>query len=287
MIEADRSRWKIRDREIALGERTLVMGILNVTPDSFSDGGRHLDPDDAVEQAKRMVEDGADLIDVGGESTRPGSAPVAVEEELRRVIPVIERIMKSGKACVSVDTSKARVAEEALAAGAAIINDVSALTADPRMADVAARTGAGVVLMHLRGTPATMQSLATYDDVVAEVMAELRRRGQAAYIAGVLDEAIVYDPGIGFAKTYEHNLEIMRRLPEFRSLGRPVLVGPSRKAFVGRALGDLPVAERLEGTAAAVALAVAGGAAIVRVHDVKAMVRVIRVADAITRTRPR
>ncbi len=283
MIEADRLRWKIRDRELALGGRTLVMGILNVTPDSFSDGGRHFDPGAAVEQAKRMLADGADLIDVGGESTRPGAEPVPVEEELRRVVPVVERVAKLPGACVSIDTMKARVAEEALAAGAQIINDVSALRSDPRMADVAARSGAGVILMHMRGTPKTMQERFVYADVVTEVMAELRQRGQEAYIAGVLDEAIVYDPGIGFAKGYAHNLELMRRLAELRALGRPLLVGPSRKSFVGKALGDLPVADRLEGTAAAVALAVAGGAAIVRVHDVREMARVVRVADAVTR----
>lgn len=284
MQPADRTRWKLRDREVSLAGVPLVMGIVNVTPDSFSDGGRFLDADAAVAHGKRLLEEGADLLDVGGESTRPGSAPVAVDEELRRVVPVVDRLVRETKACVSVDTRKARVAEEAVAAGAAVINDVSALRADPRMGEVAARTGAGLVLMHMQGTPATMQQEPAYADVVGEIAAFLRERGAAAYLAGVLDEAIVYDPGIGFGKTAAHNLEILRRLAELAALGRPILVGPSRKAFIGHVLGGLPPEERVEGTAAAVALAVAGGAAIVRVHDVAAMARAVRVAAAIRGT---
>lgn len=273
--------WKCRTRTLETGGRTLVMGILNVTPDSFSDGGRFLDADAAVRHGLAMLAEGADLLDVGGESTRPGSEAVPMDEELRRVVPVVARLVKEAGAVVSVDTSKARVAEEAVAAGAEIVNDVSALRADARMGEVVARAGAGVVLMHMQGTPRDMQRAPAYADVAAEIAAFLRARGQAAYQAGVLDEAIVYDPGIGFGKTAAHNLEILRRLPELAVLGRPLLVGPSRKSFIGKVLGDLPPEERLEGTAAAVALAIVGGASIVRVHDVKAMSRVARVADAI------
>jgi dihydropteroate synthase len=275
--------WKVRDREIELGKRTLVMGILNVTPDSFSDGGKFLDPEAAVAEGKRMLEAGADLLDIGGESSRPGAASVEVDEEIRRVVPVIDRLHRETGALLSVDTTKARVAEEAIAVGAAVVNDISALRFDARMGDLACRSGVGLVLMHMQGTPQTMQQAPRYDDVVKEVLAFLRERGQAAFIAGVLDTAIIYDPGIGFGKTYEHNLELLRRLPELRGLGRPILVGPSRKAFIGKAVGSPEPGDRLEGTAAAVTLAIAGGAAIVRVHDVPAMVRVARLADAVTR----
>ena len=275
--------WTCRTRTLETGVRTLVMGILNVTPDSFSDGGRFADPAAAVAQGRALLAAGADLLDVGGESSRPGAQPVSVEEELRRVIPVVEILVRETGAVVSVDTTKARVAEEAVAAGAEIVNDVSAFRFDPRLAEVAARTGAGLVLMHMRGTPADMQREPVYADVVAEIAAFLRERGEAARRAGVRESALVYDPGIGFGKTLEHSLAILRRLPEFAALGRPLLVGPSRKAFIGTLLDGLPPGQRLEGTAAAVALAIAGGAALVRVHDVKEMGRVARVADAIAR----
>jgi dihydropteroate synthase len=265
-----------------MGGRTLVMGILNVTPDSFSDGGKFPDAAAAVEHGRRLLADGADIVDVGGESSRPGAAPVPEEEELRRVVPVVEGLAREKGAVISVDTCKARVAEEAVAAGAAIINDISALRSDPRMAEVAARTGAGVVLMHMKGTPKDMQENPAYGDVVGEIAAFLAGRGEAARRAGVSGEAIAYDPGIGFGKTPAHNLELVRRLAEFRGLGGPILVGPSRKSFIGAVL-DLPPAGRLEGTAAVVALAVAGGADVVRVHDVREMVRVAKVADAIVR----
>lgn len=275
--------WRVRDREVAVGQRTLLMGILNVTPDSFSDGGQFSNPDAAVTHGRRMLEDGADILDIGGESTRPGAPPVPVEEELKRVVPVIERLHRETGALLSVDTTKARVAEEALVAGAAIINDISALRFDPRMADLAARTGAGLVLMHMQGTPADMQRDPQYTEVISDILAFLRERGQTALVAGVLDEALVYDPGLGFGKTVAHNLEILRRLGEFSALGRPLLVGPSRKSFLGKVLGGLPPADRLEGTSAAVALAVAGGAAIVRIHDVNEISRVARMADAVVR----
>lgn len=265
-----------------MGVRTLVMGILNVTPDSFSDGGKFPNADAAVQHGRRLMAEGADIVDVGGESSRPGAAPVPEDEELRRVIPVVEKLAREAGAVVSVDTCKARVAEEAVAAGAAIINDISALRSDPRMAEVAARTGAGVVLMHMKGTPKDMQENPAYGDVVGEIAAFLAGRGEAARRAGVSGEAIAYDPGIGFGKTPAHNLELVRRLAEFRGLGGPILVGPSRKSFIGAVL-DLPAAGRLEGTAAVVALAVAGGADVVRVHDVREMVRVAKVADAIVR----
>lgn len=277
--------WRVGNLSLETGKRTLIMGVLNVTPDSFSDGGKFLDLDAAVARGKRMLAEGADIVDVGGESSRPGATPVPEEEELRRVVPVIARLCSEAGPVVSVDTTKARVAREAIAAGARIINDISAFRADGGMAGLAAETGAGVVLMHMRGTPADMQRDPRYDDVVGEVAEFLRERGSAAVRAGIAAERIVYDPGIGFGKNVEHNLEIVRRLPELRALGRPLLVGPSRKSFIGKVLGDLPVEERLEGTAAAVALAVAGGAAIIRVHDVREMVRVARVSDAVCRAR--
>jgi len=255
------------------------MGILNVTPDSFSDGGRYLDPDAAVARAKEMAAEGADIIDIGGESTRPGAEPVGADEELRRVLPVIERL---GGDCppVSIDTSKAAVARAALAAGASIVNDVTALRGDREMAAVVAESGAGLVLMHMRGEPRTMQKNPRYDDVVGEIGAFFEERLDFARRAGIAPEQIVLDPGIGFGKTLSHNLEILRRLGEFLRLGRPVLVGPSRKSFIGHILGT-PVEQRLEGTAAAVAAAVLGRASVVRVHDVKEMRRVALVAEAI------
>ena len=274
--------WKIRGKTIETGARTLIMGILNVTPDSFSDGGKFLDGNAAVQRGKRMLAEGADIIDVGGESSRPGSDPVPEEAELRRVIPVIERLSSETDAVISVDTTKARVADEAVQAGASIINDISALRFDDGMAGVAAKTGAGLVLMHMLGTPKEMQSNPSYKDVVKEIREFLDARGKAVRDAGVAWEAIVYDPGIGFGKTVEHNLLLLKRLAEFKPLMRPLLVGPSRKSFIGAVL-DLPVEERLEGTAAAVALAVANGADLVRVHDVKEMARVAKVADAVVR----
>jgi dihydropteroate synthase len=254
------------------------MGVLNVTPDSFSDGGLHVDPDRAVAHALTMIEEGADFIDIGGESTRPGSDPVPAEEELRRVLPVIRELAKRTDAPLSIDTYKSEVAEAALDAGAVIVNDISAMTMDARMAEVVARRRASVVLMHMRGTPKTMQANPHYDDVVAEVKLFLRQQVEHAQRVGI--EQIIIDPGIGFGKTLEHNLTLMRELHAFNELGFPVLVGPSRKSFIGTIL-NLPVEKRLEGTAAAVAACVLRGAHIVRVHDVQAMKRVARVADAL------
>ena len=258
--------------------RTLVMGVLNVTPDSFSDGGRWLDPRRAIRHARAMVRQGADLIDVGGESTRPGARAVSEREELRRVVPVVEALAAGGIR-VSIDTSKAAVAEAALRAGATMVNDVTALRGDPRMARVCARAGADVVLMHMKGTPRTMQKAPRYADVVADISSFFRKRLTFALRRGIARDKIFLDPGIGFGKTPEHNVEILRRLAEFKKLGFPLLVGTSRKSFIGRALGGREPDDRVFGTAATVAVAVLRGAAVVRVHDVREMSDVVRVTD--------
>ena len=258
--------------------RTLVMGVLNVTPDSFSDGGRWLAPRRAIRRGREMAAQGADLVDVGGESTRPGARPVSATEELRRVVPVVEALAAGGIR-VSIDTSKAAVAEAALRAGATMVNDVTALRGDPRMAGVCARAAAEVVLMHMKGTPRTMQRAPRYADVVAEIAAFFRKRLTFALRRGISRDKIFLDPGIGFGKTPEHNVEILRRLEEFRELGAPLLVGTSRKSFIGRVLGDREPDDRVFGTAATVAVAVLRGAAVVRVHDVREMADVVRLTD--------
>lgn len=261
-----------------LGHRTLLMGILNVTPDSFSDGGRYLDIAAAVRHGLDMAAEGADLIDIGGESTRPGAADVPPDEQVRRVEPVIRALRASNLAIpVSVDTRSAAVAAAALDAGADLINDVSAGTHDPGMLDLAARRAVPIILMHMRGDPATMQNDPRYDDVVAEVRAELAQRLSAAIAAGVVPERILLDPGIGFGKTAEHNWELLRRLSEFHTLCRPLLVGTSRKRFIRAAVGDDPRAVAF-GTAATIAACCAAGAHIVRVHDVAAARAVVEVS---------
>jgi dihydropteroate synthase len=257
------------------------MGVVNVTPDSFSDGGAYLDPGAAVAHGVRLVEEGADLLDVGGESTRPGSDPVPDDEEVARVGPVIAGLVDRVDVPVSVDTRKAAVASAALDAGAALVNDVSA-GADPAMFAAAAERGAGIVLMHMRGEPKTMQDDPTYEDVVAEVAAFLHERRDAALAAGLDREQVAVDPGIGFGKTLEHNLELLRQLAALREPGTPLVVGPSRKRFIGT-LTDTEADDRVEGTAGAVAWCAAQGADVVRVHDVQAIVRVVRVVDAIAR----
>lgn len=268
----------------ALGQRTLVMGVLNATPDSFYDGGRYTALDAALARAEQMLADGADILDIGGESTRPGATPVPEAEEMRRVIPLIEAIAaRFPNAVLSVDTTKSRVAQRALQAGACIINDISGATFDPHMLAVAAQSGAQVALMHIQGAPQTMQQNPTYHDVVAEVRDALAAHAQRAIDAGVPPSHIWLDPGIGFGKTVQHNLELLRGLPQLRALGYPILIGTSRKSFIGHILGGLPPDERLEGTLATLALAVAWGADIVRVHDVKEAVRAVRVADALCR----
>lgn len=263
-------------------ERTLIMGIVNVTPDSFSDGGRFLDRDRAVEHALRLVDEGADIIDIGGESTRPGAQPVPLEEELRRVIPVVKELRRLSDVPISVDTYKAEVARQALEAGANIVNDISALRFDPQMARVVAEHDAYVVLMHMQGTPQTMQDNPHYDDVIQDILAFLKERIEVAIDAGIKREKIIIDPGIGFGKLLEHNLEILRRLGELRALGRPILIGPSRKSFIGQLTG-LPVDQRLEGTIASVVVGVLHGAQIVRVHDVAPVRRALQIVDAIKR----
>jgi len=266
-----------------LSRKTLVMGVLNVTPDSFSDGGLFFGVSSAVDHALRMVEDGADIIDIGGESTRPGSDPVSAEDELRRVVPVIRALAGRIDTPISIDTYKSAVARAAIEEGAQIVNDVSGLRFDRSMAEVVAGSEVAVVLMHMRGTPKSMQMAPSYLNLVAEVKEYLAQGIEAAGRAGISEDRMIIDPGIGFGKTFAHNLEIIRRLGEFRSLGKPILVGPSRKAFIGKYLGDVPVEERLEGTAAAVAISIFNGASIVRVHDVKEMGRVACIADAILR----
>ncbi|MFA5352985.1 MAG: dihydropteroate synthase [Thermodesulfovibrionales bacterium] len=261
------------------------MAVLNVTPDSFSDGGLFFDKSRAVEQAHRLVEEGADILDIGGESTRPGSDPVSSEEELRRTIPVIEAIAGEIPVPISIDTYKADVAERALEAGAAMVNDISGLRFDPEMAGVVARYAVPLCVMHTGGRPKEMQQNPQYEALIPEVLASLRESVRMAEDAGIASDKIIIDPGIGFGKTFLHNLEIIRNLREFTALGRPILMGVSRKAFIGKILGDLPAGERIEGTAAAVAIAIFNGANIVRVHDLKEMARVARVADAITQAR--
>jgi dihydropteroate synthase len=262
-------------------QKTHVMGIVNVTPDSFSDGGRHFDRDGAIECGLRMVDDGADVIDIGGESTRPGADPLPLEEELRRTLPVIEALAKRVKVPISIDTYKAVVAKRALDAGASMVNDISGLRFDPEMAKTIAHYKVPVVMMHIRGTPKHMQADPVYDALIPEIIEYLRGSIRIGMEAGIGEDMIVVDPGIGFGKTFDHNLEILGNLDAFTMLGKPLLVGPSRKAFLGRILGNAAPSDRVEGTAAAVAISILNGANVVRVHDVKEMARVAKVADAI------
>ncbi len=278
--------WRCRDRVFDLQSRTLVMGIVNVTPDSFSDGGRYLDPGAAIARCRQLLDEGADLIDIGAESTRPGSQSVPADEQIRRLAPVLEALAGDWhtwpEAAVSVDTASAAVAEAALALGAHVINDTSALR-DPSMTGVVARSGAALVLMHMRGTPQDMQADPRYDDVVREVGEFLQARREAATAAGVADEAIALDPGIGFGKTSEHSLQLLAGTRALAALGRPVLVGASRKSFLARIAGTAPTSapeQRVDASLAAAAIAAYEGARILRVHDVAQTLRVARVADA-------
>jgi dihydropteroate synthase len=264
------------------------MGIVNVTPDSFSEGaeaGRYLDPAAACQRARALAAEGADLVDVGAESTRPGARPVGEAEELARLLPVLERLCADPPCPVSVDTSKPAVAEAALALGAHAVNDVTGLLAGPALAEVCARRGAGLVLVHLRGTPATMQDDPRYDDVVGEVRAALARQVEVAEAAGVAPDALCVDPGIGFGKTPAHSLALLKHAGAFAALGKPVMVGPSRKSVIGAVL-DLPPSARLEGTLAACTAAILAGAHVLRVHDVRAAWRAARVAEAIRDAAP-
>lgn len=267
---------------IKLGSKPLIMGILNVTPDSFYDGGRYTTVDSAVAQVEKMVEEGVDIIDVGGESTRPGSEMISVDEELRRVLPVIKELVKRVDVPISIDTYKAEVARLAIEEGVEMVNDISALRFDEKMIEVVKEKKVPIVLMHMKGTPKDMQINPFYEDVVREIYEFLCERVEWAVTKGVGKDYIVIDPGIGFGKRVIDNLEIIRRLPEFKSLGLPILIGLSRKSFIGHILGGLPPEERLEGTASAVAISVLKGANIIRVHDVKAMRRVAETAHAIS-----
>lgn len=268
-----------------IGKRTLIMGILNVTPDSFSDGGRFFEVARALEQARRLVAEGADIIDIGGESTRPGAQAVSAEEELRRVVPVIQAIRRELSVPISIDTYKAKVAEAALSVGANMVNDISALRFDGQMAELVAQAGVPVILMHMQGEPKTMQANPVYRDVVGDMKEFFAERIEFSLTHGIAKQHILIDPGIGFGKRVEHNIEILRRLGEFQELGCPLVIGTSRKFFIGR-LGrphaePLPVHERLEGTIASNAIAVLHGAQVVRVHDVGAMKKALAIVDAV------
>jgi dihydropteroate synthase len=274
-----------KGQTISFSDGPLLMGIVNVTPDSFFDGGRFLDPQAAVAHAWRLVEEGADLLDIGGESTRPGSVPVDETEERRRLIPVVTAVAKAVSVPISVDTSKAVVAKAAIDAGAVMVNDVTALRGDPAMVDAIVVSGVGVVLMHMQGTPQTMQKAPKYHDVVDEVEDFLAERVQFALERGVAKNQIMLDPGIGFGKTLAHNLDLLAQLRTFTKLGFPLLVGPSRKGFIGE-LVEQSVQDRAWGTAGAIALAVEQGAHVLRVHDVAGMKDVVKVAAAISRRIP-
>ena len=271
-------KFAFKSQVYDLSARTHIMGIVNVTPDSFSDGGRFFELERAVERGLELAEQGADFLDIGGESTRPGSDPVPEDEEIRRVVPVIERLRKEIRIPLSVDTYKSAVARAALSAGACIVNDISGMTFDPAMIEMVLDSKATVVLMHMLGTPKTMQLKPVYKDVVDDVYSFLEKQSSLARDRGI--QQIIVDPGLGFGKELHHNFELMKRLSVFAQLGYPVLVGPSRKSFIGKVL-DLPADQRLEGTAAAVTACILRGAHIVRVHDVKEMKRVSLVADSL------
>jgi dihydropteroate synthase len=278
-------RLKLRSQTLTLGERTIVMGVLNVTPDSFSDGGKYDQPEAAIERALAMAQEGADVLDIGGESTRPGSEETSAVEELDRILPVLKGLRGRLKIPVSVDTRRASVAELAIRAGAEMINDVSGLRADARLAEVVAKNGVGLILMHMRGEPRTMQRGPFARDVMSDVVSGLRESVAMACKAGVAKRQIILDPGIGFGKSYAQNYELIEKLPRLAALGYPLLVGTSRKGFLGATLArdgkTAPPGERIWGTAATVTASILGGAHIVRVHDVAEMVQVARVADCV------
>jgi len=282
-------RLKLSSRTLVLGKRTLIMGVLNVTPDSFSDGNKFYSEEHAIEHAQHMERAGADLIDIGAESTRPGSQGVSVEEELKRVLPVLGALRRLLKIPISIDTHKAEVAEAALDAGAEIINDISGLRNDPRIAEVAARRRLPLILMHMRGEPRTMQKGPFARDVMKDILQGLRRSVAIASKAGVAKSQIILDPGIGFGKSYAQNYEVLQQLPQLTKLGHPLMVGTSRKGFLGATLArygkPAPAEERIWGTAATVTASIMNGAHIVRVHDVAEMVQVARVADCLVDTR--
>ncbi|MEM7384002.1 MAG: dihydropteroate synthase [Verrucomicrobiota bacterium] len=275
--------WKTRDHAFDLSSRALIMGIVNVTPDSFSDGGRFFQVESAVRQGCALVEEGADILDIGGESTRPGAAEVSEEEEIRRILPVLEQLREKTRVALSIDTSKSRVARAAIDAGASIINDVTGL-GDPAMAEVAASTGAGLVLMHMQGTPRTMQKAPVYNDVVGHVRESLEERRDRALTAGVPVDRLAFDPGIGFGKTVQHNLQLLKALPDLVIDDQPILLGVSRKSFIGKTLGDEAIEKRLWPTVGLTAYAIEKGVRILRVHDVRANVEAARMMEAILGT---
>ncbi len=283
LMSLDRHPTIVRcgSRELELGGRTRVMGILNLTPDSFSKDGIFQDLGRAVNEGLRLAAEGADIIDVGGESTRPGAVPVSLDDELARVLPVISRLAREIDLPISIDTSKARVAAEAIEAGATIVNDVTALRGDSGMAEVCAGSDAAVILMHLKGAPRTMQENPVYDDLIGELIGFLKERVAFAEETGIAASRTMIDPGFGFGKSTGHNLEIIKRMTELRSVGRPIVIGPSRKSTIGSVLGSAETADRVEGTGATIAAAILGGAAVVRVHDVREMAAVAKMTDAI------
>lgn len=270
--------WK--SHKLLLNQRTHIMGILNITPDSFSDGGKYLNSETAYAYALRMIEEGVDIIDVGGRSTRPGSKEISVKEELSRVIPVINKLFPKIKVPISIDTYRAEVANEALMAGASIVNDISGLHFDSKMAEVVSKNQVPVIVMHIKGTPENMQKDPRYDNLILEITSYLEESINKAIKFGISEDKIIIDPGIGFGKTVSHNLEIIKKLKEFKVLGKPILIGTSRKSFIGNIL-NLSPEERIKGTAASVAISIYNGAHIVRVHDVKEMKRVVKMVDAI------
>ena len=272
---------RCRKKTFILEGKTLIMGILNVTPDSFSDGGRFFEKDKAIAHGLKMVEEGADIIDIGGESTRPGSRPLAQEEELQRVIPVIESLAQRTDVPISIDTYKSRIAREAIQAGAEMINDISGLHFDPGLAEVAADQKVPLILMHMRGVPETMQIDPHYDSLFSEIIQSLEESIQKAESAGVQGDQILIDPGIGFGKTFEHNLLLLKHLSEFRVLGKPIVLGTSRKSFIGKIVNSREISDRLEGTLASAVIGTFNGAHIIRCHDVLQAKRTIAVADAI------
>ncbi|HEY5894190.1 MAG TPA: dihydropteroate synthase [Chthoniobacterales bacterium] len=273
--------WKIQDRTIAFGRRGAIMGIVNATPDSFSDGGQFLDPDAAVEHALNLVAEGAEFIDVGGESTRPRATPVDADEEKRRVLPVIAGLRKKSDVLISVDTYKPEVAEAAIRAGANIINNIAGFGGHDEMLDVVNKTGAGIVCMHMQGNPGNMQQSPRYDDVVRDVKTFFDAKLTSAIVAGIDPERVVFDPGIGFGKTLEHNLTLLRHLPSLRVADRPILVGVSRKSFIGKVLGSEKMEDRFWPTVAMTAFCAQNGADILRVHDVRANYYALRMMEAI------
>lgn len=283
MIRRKKFTLRLPSRKLVLGERTLIMGVLNVTPDSFSDGGQFLDARSAIEHALQMESDGADILDIGGESTRPGSLGVSAQQELDRLLPVLSQLRGHLKIPISIDTQKAAVAEAAVKAGAEIINDISALRSDPELARVARRYRLPIILMHMRGAPRTMQKGPFAPEVLRDVMRGLREALARAKRFGIAKSQTILDPGIGFGKNYAQNFELLARLPELARLGCPLLVGTSRKAFIGHALGSVAAEQRIWGTASTVAASILDGAHIVRVHDVAEMAQVAKIADAIAK----